>query len=196
MGESEKRRREPMPSGGARPGAGRPRNIPLGAEEDRREFTLWEREQLSKNPNVSSVTKKTVSYTKEFKELFWMRINAGVHAVTIFAEAGIDPALLGQKRISGFAKQLRKQVELGLEFQEGRNPSFPPEPAQKAEAKPKAGEKFDIPKPPRLPKKRNAQRELYTDDEITDLIHAVAYMTQELEFIKKIISSGIGGKSK
>lgn len=185
-----------MPSGGARPGAGRPRNIPLEPKDDQHEFTKYEREQLAKNPNVSSVTKKTVSYTKAFKELFWKRINAGVHAVTIFAEAGIDPMILGQKRISGFAKQLRKQVELGLEFQEGRNPSFPPKAEQKLTPKLKPGEKFDIPKPPRLPKKRNTQCELYTDDEITDLIHTVEYISQELEFIKKIISMGIGGKSK
>lgn len=185
-----------MSWGGKRPGAGRPRNIPLDPEEDRHEFTMWEREQLASNPNVSSVTKKTVSYTKEFKELFWKRINAGVHAVTIFAEAEIDPMILGQKRISGFAKQLRKQVELGLEFQEGRNPSFPPKSEQKPRAKLKPGEKFDIPKPPRLPKKRNTQRELYTDDEITDLIHTVEYMSQEIAFIKKIISAGTGGKSK
>jgi len=186
-----------MPSGGARPGAGRPRNLPYGAEEDRRKFSVWEREQLANNPSICNVTEKTVSFTREFKELFWKRVNSGVHAITIFAEAGIDPMILGQKRINGFAKQLRRQVELGLEFQEGRNPSLPPRPEQKpAESKQKPGEKFDIPKPPRLPKKKDTQRQLYTDEEITDLIHNVAYLSQELEFIKKIILAGTGGKRK
>jgi len=185
-----------MPRGGARPGAGRPRNIPIDPEEDRRKFTQREREQLADNPYVCNVTEKTISFTKEFKELFWKRVNAGVHPVTIFAEAGIEPMILGQKRISGFAKQLRRQVELGLEFQEGRNPSFPPKTEQKSEPKPKPGEKLDIPKPPRMPKKKNAGRELYTDEEITDLIHNFEYMSQELAFIKKIILAGTGGQSK
>jgi len=185
-----------MPSGGKRPGAGRPRNFPFEPEEDRRSFTPWEREQLVNNPNVSSVTDKTVSFTKEFKKLFWKRMNAGVHAITIFSEAGIDPQILGQKRISGFAKQLRRQIELGLEFQDGRNPSFPPKTKQTTAEPQLTPGQFDIPKPPRLPKHKYIQRQLYTDEDITDLIHNVAYLTQELGFIKKIIAAGTGGKQK
>jgi len=184
----------PHGHGGARPGAGRPRNIPNDSGEKRHKFTHWEREQLAENKYVSNVTEKTITYTKEFKELFWQRINAGVHAVTIFAEAGINPMLLGQGRISGFAKTLRKQAELGIEFQDGRSPSIPPKSEPKPKRKP--GEKFDIPKPPRLPKKKDTERELYTDAEITDLIHNFEYVSQELAFIKKIILAGTGGKSK
>lgn len=187
-----------MGHGGARPGAGRPRNIPNDNGNDRHEFTKWQREQLAGNPYVAHVTDKTVSFTKEFKELFWKRVNSGVHPVTIFAEAGIDPEILGNARVNSMAKQLRKQVELGLEFTDGRDPQFPPgsKGNPKPEPKPKPGEKFAIPKPPRLPKQKNTLRQLYTDDEITDLIHNVAYLSQELEFIKKIILAGTGGKSK
>jgi len=145
---------------------------------------------------VNELTEKTVSFTKEFKQLFWNRANSGVHAITIFAEAGIDPVILGQKRINGFAKQLRRQVELGLEFQEGRNPIFPPGSKGNPKPEPKHEETFAIPKPPRMPKRKDTLRQLYTDEEISDLIHNVAYMAQELEFLKKIILAGTGGKPK
>jgi len=187
-----------MSWGGKRPGAGRPRNIPNEEGIDRHKFTKWQREQLASNLNVAQVTEKTVSFRKEFKQLFWDRMNAGVHPVTIFTEVGIDPEILGNVRVNGMAKQLRKQVELGLEFRDGRDPLFPPgsKGNPKPEPKPKAGEQFSIPKPPRLPKRKDTLRQLYTDEEIGDLIHNVAYMAQELEFIKKIILAGTGGKSK
>jgi len=187
-----------MPRGGARPGAGRPRNIPNEDGINRHEFTKWQREQLAGNPNVAYVTEKTVSFRKEFKQLFWNRLNAGVHPVTIFTEAGIDPEVLGNVRVNSMAKELRKQVELGLEFRDGRDPSFPPGSKNNPKPEPIAEpeEKLAIPKPPRLPKRKDTLRQLYTDSEISDLIHNVAYMAQELEFIKKIILAGIGGKPK
>ena len=182
--------------GGKRPGAGRPKNNPNETEGKRPPFTVWEQQVLTNNPYVYRITKKTITYTKEFKELFWSRTNAGVHPVTVFAEAGINPDILGQSRISNFAKQVQKQVELGREFYDGKNPSYPPEYEEKSRPKSEQEEKFEIPKVPRLPRKRDTVRELYTDDDITNLIHNFEYMAQELAFIKKIISAGTGRKSK
>jgi hypothetical protein len=170
--------------------------MPSDSKGKRPPFTVWEQKILADNQYVYRITKKTITYTKEFKKLFWERINAGVNAVTIFTEAGINPDILGQARITSFTKQVRKQAELGREFCDGRNPSYPPEYVEKPKPKTENKEKLEIPKLPRLPKKKDTIRELYTDDDITNLIHNFQYMAQELSFIKKIISAETERKSK
>jgi hypothetical protein len=166
-----------MPSGGARPRAGRPRK-----DGERTEFTSKELKELLESPYVSNVSSKSVSYTLAFKELFWKQYNDGIDPIQIFHEAGMNVEILGRPRIHGFTKMLREQKERGLSFNEGSEPHvFLPE------------KQFSYPIPPRKSKYANA---LPTTEDVSRMCHEVAYLRQEMEFIKKIILAGKDGESK
>jgi hypothetical protein len=120
--------------------------------------------------------------------MFWNRYSAGAAPDAIFREAGIDPEMLGSTRVWGFVSTLRKQKEKGVAFREGREPNL------SFEEKPKP--KFDVPKPPRPPKPPKNRFGEYNTQDIEKLFHTVAYLSQEMEFLKKIILAANGGKSK
>lgn len=165
--------------GGVRPGAGRPHK---GEEKtERMQFTSEQLEVLLNSPHIAFVSRKTVSFTLKFKELFWQRYCDGVLPQQIFQDAGINPELLGRSRIFGFAKNLRNQKARGVPFNEGDEPHIdPPE------------KRFNYPVPPRDNFKA---KETISPEEVAKMYHKVAYMSQELEFIKKIILAGKEEKS-
>ena len=166
-----------MPRGGARPGSGRPRKNETG---EHTAFTPEQLKELMESPHVSSVSRKSVSYTLAFKELFWRRYCDGIDSVQIFHEAGLSVELLGRPRIHGFAKMLRQLKERGLPFNEGNDPHIDPPEKQ-----------FAFPIPPRKSKHANP---IPTTEDVGRMCHEVAYLRQELEFIKKIILAGKGGE--
>jgi len=169
-----------MPRGGPRPGAGRPRK---GEEKIvRSQFTSAEIEKLLDSPHIAYVSRTTISYTLAFKELFWQRHCDGVHPLTIFEEAGLDTKIIGRSRVDWFLRALKDQKERGLSFNEGSEPHQAQPPKQ-----------FNIPSPPR--RLKNSQVVSLSPEAIARMAHEVAYMKQELEFIKKIILAGMQGGS-
>lgn len=168
-----------MPRGGARPGAGRHRKDSGSFEHT--EFTPEQLQTLLESPHIASVSRRSVSYTLAFKEQFWRRYCDGVAPVQIFADAGLSIEILGRPRINGLVKTLRKQKEKGLPFNEGDEPHLDQPEKQ-----------FDFPKPPRIP----VNTQPINPAETAKLVHQVAYLSQEMEFIKKIILAGKDGKSK
>lgn len=174
--------------GGWRPGAGRKPKTKPEYGPDRRKFTLEQIKTLTESPHTHHVTQKTVSYTQEFKVMFWEKYSTGTAPETIFREAGIDPDILGKTRIWGLVTTLRKQKEKAMEFREG------PEPNLSYEEKLKP--KFDVPRPPRPPKLPDTKFSEYSKTDVDKLFHTVAYLSQEMEFLKKIILAANGGKSK
>ena len=168
--------------GGTRSGAGRPRKEPKPI--NRNTLTEDQIRSLQASPYVTRISEnQQVSYTLAFKELFWQRFMDGVQPMQIFRDAGLSPDVLGENRINGFTAILRKKKEEGVAFTEGHHWSKKNEPAPK----------FDVPKPPRKPSNAGGR---YSDMDIARLFHQVAYMTQELDFIKKIITAGTEEKSK
>ena len=165
--------------GGARPGAGRKRKNPIGPRD---EFSPEQLKVLLESPHVSYVSRTTVSFTAVFKEMCWQRYIDGVEPLRIFTEANLPVDLLGRSRIAGFFKLMRKQKEKGLPFNEGNEPN---------EGQPE--KKLDFPIPP---KKISYKTTQLSDADIVKMQHQVAYMSQELEFIKKIILAGTEGRSK
>lgn len=164
--------------GGARPGAGRPRKY-----EPKFQHTVFTPEQLQEllsSPYVAAVSRKSVSYTLAFKELFWQRYCDGVEPLQIFIDAGIDPNILGMSRIKGLAKTLRKNKEMGVPFNEGDEPHVGNNEKM-----------FKFPIPP----KRMASTTI-TYEDAAKLSTKVEYLSQQIEFIKKIILADNGGKSK
>ncbi len=186
-----------MTHGGKRPGAGRKRKIIASTEEinppinekvvKRGAFTTEQIEKLKASPHIRHVTDKTISYTIDFKEYFWKRYNEGITPPQIFMESGLDLDIIGDTRIYGLLSSLRKTKERGEEFTDGREPTS----HQITEEEPEPW-----PKPPRLPPYKKLVGGTLDETEVRKLLHQVAYLTQELEFVKKIISLGKGGGSK
>jgi len=159
-----------MPSGGARPGAGRK---PKADALVRKEFKAEELKELVASEYIISVSRKGVTYTEGFKVLFWTRYKDGVDVADIFNDAGINPEIIGRERMRDLARLIKKQKDKESQIQI------------------KAEEKPQIPNPPNKPK---YSRFALSEDEISKMFHQVAYMSQELEFIKKIISTETGGR--
>ena len=72
-------------------------------------FTDEQVEQLRMNHYVRHVSNSTVSFTEEFKQLFYQKRQQGYLVNQIFTECGIDPRILGEKRIEGFCYTINKQ---------------------------------------------------------------------------------------
>lgn len=158
--------------GGSRPGAGRPRK---NSSFEHSSLSPEQIAELLQSPHISSITKKSVSYTLAFKDLFWQRYCDGVDPIRIFVDAGFNVETLGRARILGFAKTLRNQYKRGADWSEGSEPA-------KESGIPR-GEMPPIPKAPRT-------KDIVSPMELARMSHKLAYMEQELEFIKKIILAG------
>lgn len=159
--------------GGIRPGAGRKKKTPEGTYEHVT-FSADQLKELTSNPNVAYVSCKSVSYTKKFKEDSWKKYCNGEDPIQIFKESGFNTETLGTTRIVSFFKLLRQAKEKGLAFTEGSEP-YPTD----------ATKKYSFPTPPRRANK--GRPPVMSDSEITKLAVQVAYMSQELAFLKKII---------
>jgi hypothetical protein len=201
-----------MPSGGKRLGAGRKKKItytdlsevkmdaPIQLINGHSSFTKEQVAILSASPHVESITSKTISYTLVFKEAFWRRYMQGVMPDKIFQTYGIDPKILGENRIWGLVTSLRRLVSKGLPFANGREPSpqhrehkerYESPMIQDVEADDVPDLQLNIPtKPPRPPKPPRVIVPTVSRDDMQRLFHQVAYLTQEMEFLKKIILAG------
>lgn len=156
--------------GGSRIGAGRPRKSGKFAYP---ELNITQIKELLDSPHIHSVSKKTISFTKAFKELFWQRYCDGVEPAQIFTDADLSISTLSRDRIYSFTKALKLQVEKGQDFTEGREP------------KEQSKKLFDF---PALPRRANSARiPNLSEAEVAKLINQVAYMSQEIAFLKKII---------
>ena len=115
--------------------------------------------QLRKNPNVRSVSRSAVKFTPEFKELFYEQRQTGISTNAIFRSAGLDPDVLGRSRIEGFRYTLMKNYR-----QNGDKPKPDVESAQSA----------------------REEDGLSPEAKIRQLEHELAYVKQEVEFLKKL----------
>jgi len=163
-----------MPSGGARPGAGRPKK---GEEKNvQRQLTTAEIYALLDSPHVAYISRKTILYTTAFKEQAWQRFSDGIDMVRIFEDAGLNVEVFGKDRIDSFFEQLRDQKVKGVPFNDGSEwHDNPPH------------SKFHFPSSPSFPKYASPQA-------IARMAHEISYLKQEVEFIKKIILAGREGK--
>lgn len=160
--------------GGTRTGAGRP---PNSGKYVSPEFTPTQLKELIDSPYTHSVSKKTVSYTKEFKDIFWQRYCDGIDPKQIFEDAGFDTKTITRTRMNGLIKNLKSKIEKGQSFTEGSEPSLV-----------ELEKMFDFPTPPR--RANNIRIPILSEADIANLLNQVAYMSQELAFLKKIILAG------
>ena len=126
--------------------------------------------KLKEHPYVAKATEWTISFTPEFKRIAYEEYNGGKSMREIFAEAGIDVEMLGEKRLQNFRGHLLERVERESGFEDGRKNNSRKE-AESTEAK-------------------MARR-------IRELEHRNAFLEQENEFLKKIqeAEKACGGKT-
>jgi transposase-like protein len=128
----------------------------------RKPFTSEEINILLQNPFTYKVTNSTISFTKEFKQIFIEKYLQGMIPRQILKEHGYDPDILGDRRIWGIAQHLKAQyAEAGGSFTEGYS--------QRKRTQKSAGQ-------------------LSEKEELKQLRQEVDYLKQEIEFLKKISS--------
>lgn len=124
-------------------------------------FTNEEIEMLRSNPYTYTITPHILSFTKEFKELFWKEYQAGAVPRQILEQYGYPAEVLGKERIWGIAHAIKKQYYSEEGLHEGslqRKKSSDDSPATAQEA-------------------------------LVKLQHEMEYLKQEVEFLKKISSA-------
>lgn len=88
-------------------------------------FTNEEAEMLRSNPYTYAATPHILSFTKEFKELFWEECQAGTLPRQILEKHGYPADVLGRQRIWGIAHTIKGQHYSGEGLREGSLPKSP-----------------------------------------------------------------------
>ena len=121
-------------------------------------FTDEQVEILKSNPYIEKVSNKSIKYSKQFKEEFWILYSKGESPSQILIKFGIDPKILGQKRISNIVHRIKMEANRLEGFEDTR--------------KNNSG--------------RPATKHMTPEEKIAYLEHKVAYQKQEIDFLKKI----------
>ena len=75
-------------------------------------FTNTQVKKLSKNKWIKNITNKGITYTNEFKRKLVKECeNYKKFPQEVFRECGIDPKIVGKRRIEGSAHRWRKQLK-------------------------------------------------------------------------------------
>jgi hypothetical protein len=128
-----------------------------------RKFTPEQVAVLAANPFTYKVNAMRITYTLEFKNLFMSRCEAGYDTmVEIFEDLGYDTDILGHNRIYTFASRLAKQIE------SGEIPAETPSAAKRE-------------KPVNID-----YNTMPAQQSISAMQREIAYLRQQLEFVKKI----------
>lgn len=117
-------------------------------------------EALQKSPHILFVNEKTISYSAKFKEHVYNEYQAGKSYETILSEAGIDPEILGPRRLNSLRTMVQSEGKREAGFTD-KNSRLPPRTLSARIAKTNTGK-------------------------IARLEHELAYTKQELKFLKKI----------
>lgn len=122
-------------------------------------FTDTEVETLKNNKYTFSVTNRSIKFTVEFKQLFYDKIQEGLHPPKIIEELGYDIHILGIKRSYGIALHIKEEYRVNGEFHEGRMTS--------------------------TIEQRLAKNEISPSKALIQMNTRVTYLEQQLEYLKK-----------
>ena len=84
-------------------------------------FTDEQLRLLEENPYVVKASKKSITYSDEFKELYWIDYQNGMQPIEIFKKYGFDPYALGSRRRDNFTNRLKKQAAREDGFKDTRS---------------------------------------------------------------------------
>lgn len=122
-------------------------------------------ETLRQNPYVFSVMPTRISFTKEFKEIFYREYMNGYTPRQIFERHGFDTSILGKGRMHSMGVNIRKEYNQYGGFHQGNIRSCR-----------KSGT---------IPSHEPPQTQ---EDQIKQMQQELSYLKQEMEFLKKIIA--------
>ena len=123
-------------------------------------FTKEEQELLAANQYTFRVSDKQLSFTAEFKSLFWDDSCVGNTPAQILRKYGYPTEILGESRITGIQRMIKKESQKADGFFSGRRP-----PAESSAEEP--------------PDAASQQKR------INKLEQKVQYLEQQMEFLKK-----------
>lgn len=132
----------------------------------RKLFTEEEIETLLSNPYTRLCSPTTIKFTEEFAEVFWLKYLQNIPLKDIWLSLGYDPDVLGIKRTEGFIYSLRKRKL--TDDQRAKSASKSPKPKRPPEG-------IDY-------------TSMDTNDAIRTMQTELAYLRQEIKFLKKISS--------
>lgn len=161
---------------------------------------------LRKNPFVYKVTESRLMLSKKFKEAFMDAYSNGDEPRDILEKYGFTIDLIGQRRMDSIPQHIFDEYELYGEFHEGYSH---PEPLAKkirrrriksntseASDSSAASTSAESSKSPKSTSHRANPPKRYSHDtyhaptpeqeELKELRHRVDYLTQEVEFLKKL----------
>lgn len=122
-------------------------------------FTEEQQQLLRENPYIKKVSKKAITYSMQFKELFLIEYKSGKLPFEILKGMSIDPRILGKSRVDNLTHRI-KANESRVEGHEDTRKSNSGRPVT---------------------------RNLTDDEKINRLEQKIAYLNQENEFLKKNI---------
>ena len=125
----------------------------------RKELNAEELAELRENPCVACILYDRIIFTPEFKREAYRQLMDGKPMRTIFEEHGINPEILGSRRIWGFTHKLRENADRDEGFADLRCHNG------------------------RKPARETREQTLAT--RVEQLEHELAYTRQEVEFLKK-----------
>lgn len=132
-----------------------------GRRYERKKFTKEEMNHLRANRYVEAVTENMVRFTPEFKRHFYQSLTDGKTAKQILLECGINPSILGDRRVEGISYLIRKQAKRDEGFEDLRQNNYCHPSEETAEQIP-------------------------LEKRVRQLEHELAYTQQEVEFLKKL----------
>ena len=121
-------------------------------------FTDEQLRLLEENPYVVKVSKKSITYSEEFKELYWIDYQNGMQPIEIFKKYGFDPYALGSRRRANFTDRLKKQAARKDGFKDTRSKN--------------SG--------------RPSTKELSLEEQLERLKHKNEILQQENDFLKRV----------
>lgn len=123
-------------------------------------YTKKQQKELEKNPYTYKATDNRIFFTKEFKQVFWIKYNAGMSPRTILKELDYDLSYFNQGQIDNIVQHLRKKSIAGEQFTEGYSKERRPN--------------IKTPPPDNSPQT------------IQQMQNEITYLRQEVEFLKKV----------
>lgn len=121
-------------------------------------FTNEQLKELEKNPYVKKASIKSITYTEEFKELYWIDYQNGMRPSKTFKKYGFDPDVLNSQRRDNFTDRLKKQVARKEGFKDTRSSNSC----------------------------RPSTKELSLEDQLKILKHKNKILQQENDFLKRM----------
>ena len=82
-----------------------------------KKYTQKQIKELKSNPYTLRVDDKRISFTIEFKKVFWTKYQAGMSPRAIFRELNYNLNYFGQKQIDSIVQRIKKEALVG-EFTE------------------------------------------------------------------------------